>query len=357
MDKQTAFYFLLATAGLCLIVIFALSHMIQNMVKSDSFRDMLIKRKNDQKNIQNVILVLLSLAIPSIASAASPVTVAADDPMINVTSTDLWILGMVNLVLMGVIYYLTNLLKSLINYGEEPVVVKEEKEPAAKTIARVLTDRVAMEDEESILMDHDYDGIQELDNNLPPWWKWGFYLTIFIGVIYMIHFHVLGTGDLQAVEYEKEMAAAQIEIDEYLAKQALNVDENTVTVLTDAANLKAGKDLFMTYCKVCHGEFGEGMTGPNFTDDYWLYGNRINDIFRTVKYGAENGMRSWQDEFSGVEIQQVASFISSLYGTNPPNPKAAQGDFYAPIAEESDSTAVDMDTTNVSADTLDIVIE
>jgi cytochrome c oxidase cbb3-type subunit 3 len=213
-----------------------------------------------------------------------------------------------------------------------------------------LTDAVAVEEEESILLDHDYDGIKELDNNLPPWWKYGFYLTIVTSVIYLVHFHVLKTGDLQGKEYDNAIAQAKIEVDEFMKTSANNVDENTVKVLTEASDIASGKDLFMANCVACHGKGGEGTVGPNLTDDYWIHGGSIQDLFKTLKYGwVEKGMKAWKDDLSPMQIAQVASYIKTLNGTNPPNPKAPQGDLYteAGRAPISDSTLINHDSLNI----------
>ena len=181
----------------------------------------------------------------------------------------------------------------------------------------------------------------------------GFYLTIVVGIFYLVNYHVLKLSPLQAEEYELSILEADAEVAAYLKDQALNVDENTVTFLEGDSDIKAGHSIFSQYCIACHLEGGAGVVGPNLTDDYWVYGDDIKDIFKTIKYGANNGMKSWKDELNPVQIQQVSSYIQTLRGTNPPNPKAPEGDYYAPpgaATEESDSTAVEaMDTTVVEA--------
>ena len=177
---------------------------------------------------------------------------------------------------------------------------------------------------------HDYDGIRELNNRLPPWWLYGFYLSIIIAVIYLWRFHVSHTGPSSIEEYESSVATAELKVQEYLKTKGENVDENTVTLLTDPADIQAGKAIFTNpiNCVPCHREDGGGIVGPNLTDDYWLYGGSIKDIFKTIKYGTNKGMRSWKDDFSARQIAQVASYVKSLHGTNPPNPKEPAGDLY-----------------------------
>jgi cytochrome c oxidase cbb3-type subunit 3 len=171
---------------------------------------------------------------------------------------------------------------------------------------------------------HDFDGIQEYDNDLPPWWKTMFYVTIVFGIGYMLHFHVFKTGSLQAEEYEMEMEQAAL-----LA--ARNVDDpNAVTnyeVLTDATALESGKAVYAANCAACHGPEGQGTVGPNLTDEYWLHGGDVNDIFKTVKYGVPaKGMVPWQGKLTKDQILEVSSYILSLQGTNPANAKEPQGD-------------------------------
>jgi cytochrome c oxidase cbb3-type subunit III len=197
---------------------------------------------------------------------------------------------------------------------------------------RVLTKSVAVEQEQDILLDHDYDGIKELDNALPPWWKYGFYFTIMVGVIYLLRFHVFHAGPSPEEEYNTEMRIAAIQVDEYRKKSNDMVDEKTVT-LGDAASAERGMKIFTTVCFACHGAHGEGGVGPNLTDNYWLHGGSINEIFHTIKYGVpEKGMQSWQKTYSPSQIRDLATFIKSLKGTNPANAKAPQGDLFVESA-------------------------
>ncbi|MGN6648102.1 MAG: cbb3-type cytochrome c oxidase N-terminal domain-containing protein [Cytophaga sp.] len=186
-----------------------------------------------------------------------------------------------------------------------------------------FTDAVPIEREHEIMLDHNYDGIIELDNNLPTWWLYLFYATVVFAVVYFSYFTVMKYGDNQTQEYEQEILAAAEEMKLHASK----VDENSATMLTDAAALKEGKILFDENCAACHGKLGEGGVGPNFTDAYWLHGGDIKSVFKTIKYGVpEKGMIAWQTQISPVQIQQAASYILSLKGTNPPNAKAPQGE-------------------------------
>lgn len=204
------------------------------------------------------------------------------------------------------------------------------------TLMEKLNRSVAVEKEADIMLDHNYDGIRELDNNLPPWWKYGFYLSIVFAVIYLFHYHVLHTGKLQIAEYNDQLVQAEREIAEYRKKAANLVDENNATLLTDDAALASGETIFRTNCAACHGDNGEGGVGPNLTDDYWLHGDGIKDVFKTVKLGyPDKGMKSWQQDLGARQIHEVASYVKSLHGTNPANPKEPEGEL---VAGKADTT-------------------
>ncbi len=191
-----------------------------------------------------------------------------------------------------------------------------------------------MEKEKDILMEHDFDGIKELDNRIPPWFNYLFYGTIIFGIIYMLDYHVLKTGKLPAQEYQEEMQQAALQRAELIRSGAL-VNENSVTRLIDASALSDGKEIFKANCVPCHGENGQGIIGPNLTDEYWIHGGGIKNVFKTIKYGVPaKGMLTWEGKLNPREIQEVASYVLSLKGTNPPNAKAPQGQKW----EETDST-------------------
>jgi cytochrome c oxidase cbb3-type subunit III len=206
---------------------------------------------------------------------------------------------------------------------------------------KVLTKAVSVEQEADILLDHDYDGIRELDNSLPPWWKYGFYATIAVAFIYLLNFHVFGTGLNPTQEYTVEMQNAAIQKEIFEANNKDRIDEEHVP-LADADGTKAGKMLFETNCVACHLKDGGGNVGPNLTDDYWLHKGSLNDIFHTIKIGyPDKGMQSWSSTFTPKEISFLASYIKTLRGTKPAAAKASQGDLYVEDATAgSDSNAI-----------------
>jgi cytochrome c oxidase cbb3-type subunit 3 len=188
-----------------------------------------------------------------------------------------------------------------------------------------------IDEEKDLDLGHDYDGIRELDNRLPPWWLYGFYITIIFAAIYLYRFHVSHSAPSSKEEFEMAVTKGEADVKAYLKLKGESVDENTVTLLTSAEDIAAGQKIFLTpgKCVTCHGEEGGGnAVGPNLVDDYWIYSGDIKTIFKTVKYGAKNGMKSWKDELSAKQMAQVSSYIKSLKGTKPKNPKEPQGNLY-----------------------------
>lgn len=230
----------------------------------------------------------------------------------------LGVLGFVVLVL-GYLIYALAVFKNQIHPSEKCA-------PLFAGLMQKLTDSVPVEKEEDILTEHVYDDIRELDNNLPPWWKIMFYLTIVFAGAYLYYYHFTGSGKLQIQEYEAQMAEGEKARQEYLKLASNNIDENSVKVLTDAQTLEKGKTVFTQNCAACHGASGEGKVGPNLTDTYWLHGGGVKNVFKTIKYGVpQKGMMAWETQLSPSNIQDVANYIMSLQGSNPPNAKAPEG--------------------------------
>ncbi|MEM7574360.1 MAG: cbb3-type cytochrome c oxidase N-terminal domain-containing protein [Bacteroidota bacterium] len=197
------------------------------------------------------------------------------------------------------------------------------------------TKSVPVEQEADIMLDHNYDGIRELDNSLPPWWLATFYAAVIFAPIYIWFVHFSPYGQSNAEQYLAEMAQAEEDVAAYLATQANAVDETNVVALIQAEALESGHSVFTTKCALCHGQLGEGGIGPNLTDDYWVHGGSISDIFSTIKYGViEKGMQPWKKELRPLQIQEVASYILTLRGTDPPNQKDAEGELYVPELPE-----------------------
>lgn len=190
--------------------------------------------------------------------------------------------------------------------------------------------------EQEIVLDHNYDGIRELDNNLPPWWTYLFYITIVFAIGYFAYYQMFD-GPTQIDEYEQEVAQAKVEIAEFKKNNKDLIDADNVELLTDASDLAAGKAIYTANCVACHKDSGGGGIGPNLTDDNWILGGGIKNIFHTISEGgrAGKGMIAWKSDLKPSEMAQVASYVMSLHGTNPPDGKEPEGDVWT----EEDATA------------------
>lgn len=331
------------------IMVVALSSAFKNVIGSDMFIEK-IKKDNEPKsggNVTGTVLFLVFLLMNFAAISQEKVAQGAKDGRIGgldqFTFYAMIITIALEVLVLGILF---NTFKNILGANKPKVKPVTQVKPRTKTILDKINDTIDIEEEESIMLDHDYDGIKELDNNLPPWWKYGFYLTIVIAFIYFINYHVTKTAPLQAQEYTNSIKKAEAEIAEYMKTSANNVDESTVKMLTDPSDLNAGKDIFISTCAACHGKLGEGTVGPNLTDDYWLHNGSIKDIFKTIKYGwPDKGMKAWKEDFSPIQIAQLTSYIRTLKGTNPPKPKDKQGELYIDNEVPADSTVVMPDST------------
>ena len=218
---------------------------------------------------------------------------------------------------------------------EEKAVEQPEKASLWARIRQAMTKAAPLDREDEILMEDDYDGIKELDNKVPPWFNYLFYTTIIFAVYYLFNYEVFSAGKSQIDEYNDEMQAAAIQRSELEASGAFVTEEN-VTKLIDQPDLEEGRDIFKYNCVPCHGPEAGGIVGPNLTDKYWIHGGGIKNVFTTIKYGVPSkGMISWQTQLNPKQIQLVASYVLSLQGTHPVNPKEQQGTLW-----EGDSTKV-----------------
>jgi cytochrome c oxidase cbb3-type subunit 3 len=223
-----------------------------------------------------------------------------------------------------------------------------------QSISKRLTRSKEVEEEHDILLDHDYDGIKELDNVLPPWWVYLFYITIVFAFVYLIRFHVINDYT-QAEEFETEMTTARAEIEKYNLIAPDLMDKEKVTLLTDAGDLAIGKKIYEANCVACHKPDGGGSIGPNLTDNQWILGGGIKNVFNTLMEGGREGkgMVSWKATIKPSDLQKVASYVLSLQGTNPKDAKAPEGDVWvdenAPDATVvKDSTVTDTTKTKVA---------
>ena len=342
-------YLILGVAVLLIFVIWLLSSVLILLSKK-------VVELSKQNKVVTILLTIIAAGFSQPAIAQNNATIATDSTTQAIVSTvyygglssvSFWTLSTVMALELFVIFIILIFIHNMwrIIYHRPIQVVQKaafKNSWVASTWANLdkkfFTKAAPIEKEADIMLDHDYDGIKELDNALPPWWKYGFYITIFVAIFYILKFEVWHTGMNPTEEYNTEMAEAKLETDRYLASMKENVDENSVVML-DAADIQTGKTLFTKTCVACHSQTGGGGVGPNLTDNYTIHGARIQDIFKTIKYGyPDKGMQSWQSNFSPVEMQQLSSYIKSLSNTNVPNGKAPQGDLIIEEAAMSDST-------------------
>lgn len=186
-----------------------------------------------------------------------------------------------------------------------------------------------IEKEGEIVLDHDYDGIRELDNDLPPWWLYGFYASIVFAAVYLIRYHVFD-GENQYEELQTTLEIAKAELEEYKKTAKDLVDINSVTLLTDPADLANGKTIYEANCVACHMADGGGGIGPNLTDEHWILGGGVKNIFNTISEGGRSGkgMIAWKSTLKPNEMAQVASYIMTFEGTIPAKPKEPEGDIW-----------------------------
>ncbi len=331
------------TMVIVIIILALIIGLLANVVMGAAFvqREKEKEDKQQEENkfkpsVSTVVIILLLLSLPGLAqSNSSEAAASATNAVEGVSQTAFYMIaGVIFLelvVLLGLLYNL----RLILNIERKKKVVVAKEKLAAVNKPRVswwdkFNQFKPIEQEVDIDLGHNYDGIRELDNRLPPWWIYGFYCTIFFACIYLWRFHVSHTAPLSGEEYQISMQQAAIQKEAYLKKAANNIDETNVRLLTTPGDLAAGKGIFEATCFPCHGKNGEGIVGPNLTDEYWIHGGSINDVFKTIKYGyPEKGMKSWKDDYSPTQMAELASYIKSLRGTNPANPKAPQGIIYS----------------------------
>jgi len=311
-------------------------------------------------DMKRIVLLLMGLFATAAAraqdAAASPVKGFWDDPIHDPMLPVYIVFGfmIVTIALILVVsIYLLKVLNMLTRQAAEARAAKLGilYVPEASWATRIwerLNASVPVQEEKSIEMDHSYDDIRELDNHLPPWWKWLFYATAVWAVVYFVVYHVFDSMPLQAAEYEQEVAVADAAALAFKASQPVEaIDLNTLVYTKDDALIQKGKSIFDMNCNSCHRADGGGGIGPNLTDAYWLHGGEVKEVFHTIQEGVlDKGMPAWGKTMSPQEVRDVTFFVMSLQGTNPTNGKAPQGPLYVPApAAPADSTA----TAHVSA--------
>jgi cytochrome c oxidase cbb3-type subunit III len=284
-----------------------------------SAKNILEYKRNKMKDGLKSLLVLIGLFTSSGIFAAGT-NVPEKKYAIPFSDEAFWAFLTLDIALVMLILFYVGIIRGVISEYKVPVKLN-----VFARWNKKLTDAVPVENEHAILMDHDYDGIKELDNNLPPWWKYGFYVTIAWAVLYLFYYNVFNMGMLQEQEYLTEMEDGEREVAAYKLAHPVLINADNVTLLEDEASLKKGQEIYVQYCQTCHMEKGRGGAGPNLTDNTWLYGRDIKTVFTTVSEGTKNGMAKWSDIIKAEEIQAVASYLLNFDPVLPPEGKLPEG--------------------------------
>ena len=244
------------------------------------------------------------------------------------------------LIVVGLLYMTLQAMKKI----NKPELAQEEE----RTTVEKLFSLHSLKNEKELMLDESFDGIVELDNPTPPWFNFMFYTTIIVAIMYGLWYHA-GSGKLQTAEYEDQIAEAEVAKTAYLKKVGNAIDESNVKLITDAKQLAEGKTFFNTKCAVCHREDAGGSVGPNLTDEFWLHGGHVSDIFKTIKYGVTGkGMIAWEKSLNGLQMAQLASYILTLQGTNPVAPKDPQGTKMETNSVTDSSKVLDVKTDSLA---------
>lgn len=323
-------YTLVGVAALLACVIYILGSVFLMAIKNR-----IAEEKRNGTFTKTGIMIGILLTAVATANAQSPVPVGAKTV---VSENVMYIIASVIVLELLLIFYLAFGIRSFLKKESATIVaqpleaVKNEKIPWFDRIYNRNTDADIIK----LDLGHDYDGIKELDNDIPIWWKYGFGFCILFAIVYLYSYHIAESRPLQQKELQIDQEIAAIKQAAYLEKSANNVDEKTVKML-GLSDIEAGKALFIKpgACATCHAENGSSIVngapgiGPNLTDEYWIHKGDLKSIFATIKYGwPEKGMKSWKDDYSPLQIAQLASYVKSLQGTNPSPAKEKQGELF-----------------------------
>ena len=300
-----------------LLAIYVVSRSTTALISSEMYREKIAELHNKSKNGGKILTLIMIIGFVGTSQVVSALTFTGPTAAAQelelwayVTSADINALVIITLLLLAFTLHMINMFyKSLRLIKPKEIKVKADRNPKKGSLAQALQGGVSIEDEYKVDLGHDYDGIRELDNPMPPWWVAGFIISIISAFVYMFHYHIFGTGDLQMAEYNKSVAQAEIDVAAYRKANAMNIDETNATLMEDQSDLMAGKALYLNNCAVCHTEDGHGEVGPNLTDNYWIYGGNIKDVFLVIKKGAPKGMPAHESKLNPIEIEQVASYV------------------------------------------------
>ena len=309
--------------------------------------------------MKTIFSVLRVLGLLLLAIILADITLETGEQSIFQAYPIIWlILGVILLIAVAIevsvaalerTLYLSLKPEARLEYDKAVALKKQNRFAWIKRTYQKLLDKKPIEKEDEIILDHNYDGIKELDNNLPPWWLYGFYASIIFAGIYLAKYHIFD-GSTQKEEYMVEVAEARAAVEEYKKNAKGLIDANTVELLTGEQDINAGKAIFSGNCAACHKIDGGGGIGPNLTDSYWILGGGIKNVFNTISEGgrAGKGMVSWKTDLKPDEIAQVASYVLSLHGTTPADAKDPEGELWIDEDARVDEVEVEMtDSTSV----------
>ncbi len=333
----------LMLGSIALILLFVI-YIMAKVARMAINKNMIAERKKRMnKNVVSAVAFLLFSLINKSSFAADANGTNLNSITASISKEALWISLSVIIIEIFIIAYLYRLIRRFSGFGE----AKKSSFDWDKFLAKWHRS-TPVESEGDIDLGHNYDGIRELDNPTPPWWRLAFALTILFAPVYLYRYHVAHSAPLQIEELEIAIKKGEADKKAYLATATNAIDETNV-VLLEGGDLASGASIFAKNCVACHGNNGEGNAiGPNLTDPNWLHGGGIVNVFKSVKYGwPEKGMKSWQDDLSSYEMAQVASYVTSIQGTNPAGAKEPQGEIWS--EEGGDVKAVDTEVVADSA--------
>lgn len=303
-----------------------------------------------KKLISTLLILLLPLVTLLAQSDAEPMTLSVWDDSYILFYAAVGFMFIVILLVLTVAVYMLKVINIMARNAQMEKAAQEGRvfkpEPSLwERIWQGANNFVPVEKEATILLDHNYDGIRELDNHLPPWWTYLFIGTIIWSVIYFFAYHVTDSLPLSIVEYDTEVAVANDQIRKRkAAAPGIQIDENNVLATMDANDLKDGKSTFTSICASCHRADGGGDIGPNLTDDYWKHGGSMTDVYKVIKNGVTGtNMVAWGGTMSAEKMRNVSSYLLTLIGTNPVNGKKPEGTLFKsePLTPKTDSLKID----------------